>query len=100
MIVQYNQLDHTNNHYMMLFKKFLFVIIIQSLTLRERGVGPSLESHMTNEGFNNQIGIDLKTVRSNFVIAAVVAPDMFDKNHIWLALILLGKYGIKTLDPK
>jgi glycogen debranching enzyme len=33
------------------------------------------------------------------------APEMFDKTHIWLALkqvetILLGKYGIKTLDPR
>jgi glycogen debranching enzyme len=30
---------------------------------------------------------------------------MFNKNHIWLALqqvesTLLGKYGIKTLDPR
>jgi glycogen debranching enzyme len=29
---------------------------------------------------------------------------MFDKTHIWLALqqvesVLLGKYGVKTLDP-
>ncbi|UJR24125.1 hypothetical protein I4U23_027092 [Adineta vaga] len=43
-------------------------------------------------------------LRPNFLIAAVVAPEMFDKTHIWLALkqveqILLGKYGIKTLDP-
>jgi len=42
--------------------------------------------------------------RPNFLVAAVVAPEMFDKNHIWLALnqvesILLGRYGIKTLDP-
>ena len=33
------------------------------------------------------------------------APDMFDKTHIWSALkqvesILLGKYGMKTLDPR
>ncbi|CAF4140077.1 unnamed protein product, partial [Rotaria sordida] len=43
-------------------------------------------------------------LRPNFLVAAVVAPEMFDKNHIWLALkqvetILLEKYGIKTLDP-
>ncbi|CAF1175151.1 unnamed protein product, partial [Adineta ricciae] len=43
-------------------------------------------------------------LRPNFLIAAVVAPQMFEKTHIWLALqqveqILLGKYGIKTLDP-
>lgn len=42
--------------------------------------------------------------RPNFLIAAVVAPEMFNKDHIWLCLkqfdeILLGKYGIKTLDP-
>jgi glycogen debranching enzyme len=62
-------------------------------------------------------------LRPNFLVAAVVvslflfilskkinilivkAPEMFDKTHIWLALkqvesILLGKYGIKTLDPR
>ncbi|CAF3932255.1 unnamed protein product [Rotaria sordida] len=43
-------------------------------------------------------------LRPNFIIAAVIAPEMFNKTHIWLALkqaerILLGKYGIKTLDP-
>ncbi|CAF1200337.1 unnamed protein product [Rotaria sordida] len=43
-------------------------------------------------------------LRPNFLVAAVIAPEMFDKTHIWLALkqaetILLGKYGIKTLDP-
>ncbi|CAF3842347.1 unnamed protein product [Rotaria sp. Silwood1] len=43
-------------------------------------------------------------LRPNFIIASVIAPEMFDKTHIWLALkqaetILLGKYGIKTLDP-
>jgi glycogen debranching enzyme len=42
-------------------------------------------------------------LRPNFLIAAVVAPEMFDKDHIWLALkqaelLLLGKYGMKTLD--
>lgn len=42
--------------------------------------------------------------RPNFLVAAVLAPDMFDKTHIWSALkqvesILLGKYGMKTLDP-
>lgn len=30
---------------------------------------------------------------------------MFDKTHVWLALeqveaVLLGKYGMKTLDPR
>ncbi|CAF4553443.1 unnamed protein product [Rotaria sp. Silwood2] len=43
-------------------------------------------------------------LRPNFIIASVIAPEMFNKTHIWLALkqvetILLGKYGIKTLDP-
>ncbi|CAF4410675.1 unnamed protein product, partial [Rotaria socialis] len=43
-------------------------------------------------------------LRPNFLIAAVIAPEMFNKTNIWLALkqvetILLGKYGIKTLDP-
>lgn len=33
------------------------------------------------------------------------APEMFDKDHVWSALtqvekILLGKYGMKTLDPR
>jgi len=42
--------------------------------------------------------------RPNFLIAAVISPEMFDKTHIWSALkqaeeILLGRYGIKTLDP-
>ncbi|CAF1026829.1 unnamed protein product [Didymodactylos carnosus] len=42
--------------------------------------------------------------RPNFLVAAVVAPEMFNSTHIWQALtqvelILLGKYGIKTLDP-
>ena len=31
------------------------------LTFRERGGGPLLDSNMTNEGFNNQIGIDHQT---------------------------------------
>ncbi|CAF2153377.1 unnamed protein product [Rotaria magnacalcarata] len=44
-------------------------------------------------------------LRPNFLIAAVIAPEMFNKTNIWLALkqvetILLGKYGIKTLDPR
>jgi glycogen debranching enzyme len=34
---------------------------IQSLTFRERGAGHSLDSDMNDEGFNNQIGIDMKT---------------------------------------
>ena len=43
--------------------------------------------------------------RPNFLVAAVLAPEMFDKTHIWLALeqaqnILLGPFGMKTLDPR
>ena len=34
---------------------------VQSLTYRERGAGFSLDSNMKDEGFNNQIGIDLRT---------------------------------------
>jgi glycogen debranching enzyme len=34
---------------------------IQILTFYERGAGPLLDSDMTDEGFNNQIGIDSKT---------------------------------------
>ncbi|CAF0767665.1 unnamed protein product [Adineta steineri] len=42
--------------------------------------------------------------RPNFLIAAVVAPEMFNKDHIWSALsqvesLLLGPLGIRTLDP-
>ena len=34
---------------------------VQCLTFRERGAGYSLDCHMTDEGFNIQIGIDAKT---------------------------------------
>lgn len=43
-------------------------------------------------------------LRPNFLIAAVVAPEMFKSEHIWLALsqvesLLLGSIGMRTLDP-
>ena len=39
----------------------VFLRHVQSLTFRERGAGHSLDSDMNDGGFNNQIGIDLKT---------------------------------------
>ncbi|CAF1417753.1 unnamed protein product, partial [Adineta ricciae] len=53
---------------------------------------------------NSSFGWSDFQLRPNFLVAAVVAPEMFDKTHIWLALkqvetILLGPYGVKTLDP-
>ncbi|CAF1074010.1 unnamed protein product, partial [Didymodactylos carnosus] len=43
-------------------------------------------------------------LRPNWLVTCVVAPEMFKADHIWQALkqidsILVGKYGIKTLDP-
>ncbi len=39
----------------------VFLRHIQSLSFRERGAGHSLDSDMSDQGFNNKISIDLKT---------------------------------------
>ena len=72
---------------------------------------------------NSSFGWTDYQLRPNFLVAAVVvssslldnhhshslsipkAPEMFNKTHIWAALkqvetILVGKYGVKTLDPR
>lgn len=33
----------------------------KGLSFRERNSGPSIDNHMTEEGFNNKIGIDMNT---------------------------------------
>jgi glycogen debranching enzyme len=44
-------------------------------------------------------------LRPNFLVAMVVAPDLFDKTNAQKALdivgeVLIGPLGVKTLDPK
>lgn len=34
---------------------------VRGLKFRERNAGPSIDDHMTSNGFNNQIGVDLNT---------------------------------------
>jgi glycogen debranching enzyme len=53
----------TGSHDQSLFEVIqeIFLRHIEMLAFRERGAGPSLDSDMTDEGFNNQIGIDMKT---------------------------------------
>jgi glycogen debranching enzyme len=55
-----NQL-HDNRQKLADLVQEALTVHVRGLKFRERNAGKSIDEHMTSEGFNNQIGVDLKT---------------------------------------